>query len=120
MIRTMAMVLLATGAAGLLGSTPASAGGCGGGGGGYRTGINRFGYGYRARGMGSCGCGGMMMSGMSGMVGMNMTPSVAAPQAQAAAPATRASGAYTCPMHPTVVSATPGACPICGMALVKH
>ncbi len=26
---------------------------------------------------------------------------------------------YTCPMHPSVVSDRPGACPICGMALVK-
>lgn len=27
-------------------------------------------------------------------------------------------GAYTCPMHPHVSSATPGQCPTCGMALV--
>lgn len=26
---------------------------------------------------------------------------------------------YTCPMHPTVVSATQGACPVCGMDLVR-
>ena len=26
-------------------------------------------------------------------------------------------GKYTCPMHPEVISDTPGACPICGMAL---
>lgn len=26
---------------------------------------------------------------------------------------------YTCPMHPTVISDRPGACPVCGMALVK-
>ena len=26
---------------------------------------------------------------------------------------------YTCPMHPSVVSERPGACPVCGMALVK-
>jgi len=26
---------------------------------------------------------------------------------------------YTCPMHPEVVSSTPGNCPKCGMALVK-
>ena len=26
---------------------------------------------------------------------------------------------YTCPMHPEVLSATPGDCPKCGMALVK-
>jgi Cu(I)/Ag(I) efflux system membrane fusion protein len=27
---------------------------------------------------------------------------------------------YTCPMHPSVVSDKPGACPVCGMALVKR
>jgi len=26
---------------------------------------------------------------------------------------------YTCPMHPSVVSSHPGACPVCGMALVR-
>src|SRR5512136_1434704 len=26
---------------------------------------------------------------------------------------------YTCPMHPSVRSDRPGACPVCGMALVK-
>ena len=26
---------------------------------------------------------------------------------------------YTCPMHPTVVSNTPGSCPVCNMSLVK-
>jgi len=39
--------------------------------------------------------------------GMEATPPPAAP----ATP-------YTCPMHPEVVSKTPGACPKCGMALV--
>lgn len=32
----------------------------------------------------------------------------------------RAADVYTCPMHPSVVSDKPGACPICGMALVKR
>ena len=27
--------------------------------------------------------------------------------------------AYTCPMHPSVVSDRPGACPVCGMSLVR-
>ncbi len=26
---------------------------------------------------------------------------------------------YTCPMHPSVVSSTPGACPVCNMSLIK-
>ena len=26
---------------------------------------------------------------------------------------------YTCPMHPTVISDSPGACPVCGMDLIK-
>lgn len=31
-----------------------------------------------------------------------------------------ASGSYyTCPMHPTVVSSTPGSCPVCNMSLIK-
>jgi len=30
----------------------------------------------------------------------------------------RAAGEYRCPMHPSVVSANPGSCPLCGMALV--
>ena len=26
---------------------------------------------------------------------------------------------YTCPMHPSVMSSTPGACPVCNMSLIK-
>lgn len=26
---------------------------------------------------------------------------------------------YTCPMHPTVISSTPGSCPVCNMSLIK-
>ncbi|MBI5438124.1 MAG: YHS domain-containing protein, partial [Nitrosomonadales bacterium] len=33
------------------------------------------------------------------------------------ATAVRATGVYTCPMHPEVRQATPGSCPKCGMAL---
>ncbi len=43
-------------------------------------------------------------------------PAPAAMAAPAAAPATAASE-YVCPMHPEVIRATPGSCPICGMAL---
>lgn len=32
---------------------------------------------------------------------------------------TEAKDVYTCPMHPSVISDRPGACPVCGMALVK-
>jgi membrane fusion protein, copper/silver efflux system len=40
---------------------------------------------------------------------------------QAAGTATSAEGVeyYTCPMHPSVIAHKPGACPICGMTLVK-
>jgi hypothetical protein len=39
-------------------------------------------------------------------------------QQQSTAPAAKA-GKYTCPMHPEVVSDTPGKCPKCGMNLEK-
>ena len=35
------------------------------------------------------------------------------------APSTAAPGQYTCPMHPEVVSDTPGDCPKCGMSLER-
>src|SRR5690606_6539646 len=38
------------------------------------------------------------------------------PQARAAAPVAE-DAIYTCPMHPEIRQAGPGACPICGMAL---
>ena len=31
----------------------------------------------------------------------------------------QSTGYYTCPMHPSVKSKSPGACPICGMSLIK-
>src|SRR6476659_1898333 len=34
-----------------------------------------------------------------------------------AEPATEIGGTYTCPMHPEIHQASPGSCPICGMAL---
>ncbi|MFN2643965.1 MAG: heavy metal translocating P-type ATPase [Burkholderiales bacterium] len=49
----------------------------------------------------------------------NAEPTKYAAKAQTAAPASAATSAkYTCPMHPEVVQAGPGACPKCGMALV--
>jgi len=41
------------------------------------------------------------------------------PAGPAGQPSADASAAYTCPMHPEVVSTEPGRCPKCGMALVK-
>ena len=101
--------------------------GCGGGG-GYRStggygGGHSFGAGsYGSRGGGGCG-GGCGMAGM-GMPAMNMAgyaPQTAPGYAPAAAPQPAAAGAqYTCPMHPSVVSATPASCPYCHMALQRR
>jgi Cu+-exporting ATPase len=45
-------------------------------------------------------------------------PAHYAPATPAPAPAPVAAGVeYTCPMHPEIVRAAPGSCPICGMAL---
>jgi hypothetical protein len=57
----------------------------------------------------------VMMWGMRNMGGMP-AGSGAAQGPPAALPG--AAGAYTCPMHPQVSAAGPGACPVCGMALV--
>ena len=38
----------------------------------------------------------------------------------ATAPANAAKVVYHCPMHPSIVSDTPGTCPICGMKLVSN
>jgi len=45
---------------------------------------------------------------------MQIAPAAAS---RSAAGVASAGGGYTCPMHPEVQSAGPGACPICGMAL---
>jgi Cu+-exporting ATPase len=42
-------------------------------------------------------------------------PTAAPPPVRPAAPGTKVE--YTCPMHPEIVRAAPGSCPICGMAL---
>ncbi|MEK6649816.1 MAG: heavy metal-binding domain-containing protein, partial [Bacteroidota bacterium] len=41
------------------------------------------------------------------------------PGTNADSAAVAAAVVYTCPMHPSVISDRPGACPVCGMALVK-
>ena len=139
-LRTVGLV----GAVALLGLTAgtgiAHAGGCCGGGGragGYSGGyggghtFGRTAYaGHSAGGMSCCSMGGMGMGGMN-MAAMPMAPAQtygvnmqAMPMngyaAPAAAPGTAAAARYTCPMHPGVVSATPGSCPYCGMALTRR
>ncbi len=53
-------------------------------------------------------------------MGMERTP-VYADEAQHESTPTQAEESYyTCPMHPSVRSDKPGACPVCGMALVKR
>lgn len=50
----------------------------------------------------------------------NHAPAVPVARVEAAiasAPPATSAGRWTCPMHPEVVSETPGSCPICGMAL---
>ena len=73
--------------------------------------------------MGGMNMAGMAMSGASmppmNMPGMTTGAAPAQPQfATTPAPASAPAGAsYTCPMHPSVLSAVPGACPVCHMAL---
>jgi hypothetical protein len=51
-------------------------------------------------------------AGMTG--GMPMDHSMHAAGGEATGP-----GAYTCPMHPEVITDAPGKCPKCGMRLIK-
>lgn len=97
--------------------------GCGGGraSGGYGGGRT-FGAGYGTRSGGGCGMSGMAMPAMN-MAGY--APQTAPGYAPVAYPPATlqpaAAGAqYTCPMHPTVASATPGSCPYCHMALQRR
>ncbi|GAA4509288.1 efflux RND transporter periplasmic adaptor subunit [Hymenobacter ginsengisoli] len=46
-------------------------------------------------------------------------PQSNAPTATVTAPPAAVADRYTCPMHPQIVRDQPGACPICGMTLVK-
>lgn len=111
----MTIVAGALAVSGLLAFTGLAHAGCGGGGGSWGTRT----YGRAAySGGGGCGCASMSMGSMAmpvtAMPAMNMGATIQAP---AAAPATAAGHYYTCPMHPNVVSAAPGACPYCHMAL---
>jgi hypothetical protein len=139
-LRTMALASLLV--LGGLAITAASvqAGGCGGGGGGGYGGGHTFGASYGGSyggGASCCTMGGMGMSGMAmaGMPVMSMGsnggymsyPQPYYPQNGGyAPPAAYANGAaaapaqYYCPMHPSVVTAGPGTCPICHMALVRR
>jgi hypothetical protein len=111
---TIAAGVLAAG--GLLASAGLAHAGCGGGGGSW--GARTHGRPAAYSGGGCCGsAGGMMSMGGMNMGGMAMPAMNMALTAPAAAPATSAGHYYTCPMHPGVVSATPGACPYCHMAL---
>ncbi len=127
-LKTMALAgLLAIG--GLAMSHALAQAGCGGGGyrntGGYGGGHTFGGSYYGGRG-GGCG-GGCGMSGMA-MPGMNMGAYAPAPSTgyahaaypQATPQPAAAAGQYSCPMHPSVVSATPGSCPYCHMALQRR
>lgn len=99
--------------------------GCGGvRSGGTYGGGHSFAAGYGNRG-GSC-CGGgtsaMIMPVMgTGGYAPAWSPGVAPAAYPQAVPQPAAAGAqYTCPMHPSVVSATPGSCPYCHMALQRR
>ena len=108
--------------------------GCGGGGGYSRGGGYGGGHTFGAASYGGYAgggrCGGMAMGGMNmgamtgnGMAGMNMagapTQGYPAPTATYVPPAAVAAS-YTCPMHPSVVSSTPGTCPYCRLALTRR
>jgi P-type Cu+ transporter len=64
----------------------------------------------------SQGCGTKFEASPGKYDGSQSVPPVS-PLASGPPPQTAASAQYTCPMHPEVLSAKPGACPKCGMAL---
>jgi hypothetical protein len=98
---------------GLLVAADLAHAGCGGGGGTRTYGRVSYSGGGCGSGCSMMNTGGMSMPGMA-MPAMNMG---AAQAPAAAAPAAAAGHYYTCPMHPSVASATPGSCPYCHMAL---
>src|SRR3989441_2180919 len=67
-----------------------------------------------ARYLGMPGTAGMSHGGPAGIAG---APPAAAKHQPPAPKPSGAAREYTCPMHPEIVRNSPGACPICGMAL---
>jgi membrane fusion protein, copper/silver efflux system len=61
-------------------------------------------------------CGVLLLGGAYGVYCWQSRAEGVTPTSGAVAPAE----VYTCPMHPSVRSDHPGACPICGMALVRQ
>jgi membrane fusion protein, copper/silver efflux system len=59
----------------------------------------------------------VVLAGAMMAVGCSNEQPTTAPASQST---TAAAVEYYCPMHPSVVKAEPGKCPICGMNLVKR
>ncbi len=109
-IRTRSLVVMAVLAIGTAAIVPSMAhAGCGGGSRGFAF--------SRVRPTVSSGCGGGCAMNMAGMNMSSMPMTAATPAAAQPAAAPAAGHYYTCPMHPNVASAAPGACPYCHMAL---